>query len=183
MTTHRIVFHFGLLATMLVAFVGCSDYEDNYIDIPSEDVFTLIRDSVQVDFRLINEHGDTTTTFREGEDIVFDLCITSYANQRLPFGDDRDLLGDDMFRIFSSKGKDLGVAGIYTEYNRLMYGSLIKEYPLRWQYSLQGRFSPQYPFNKEYRRDALPIGDYYVIAPVHLLNLDVFTCQIHFTIY
>lgn len=169
-----------LLATSLS---GCSKSDDEvYIDIPSEDVFTQIRDSVRVDFNLLNERGDTTTVFHEGEDIIFDLSIWTSANCPIEFGSDKELLGKDVFRVFSSKGKDLGTAGIFTELNLFPYGSLVKDYPLKWQYSWFGRFRPKYPFSADYYRNALPKGDYYTIAPIHIHNINVIICSIHFTI-
>ena len=178
-----LIFSTVLALALAVSLAGCNKDDDEvYIDVPSEDVFTQTCDSVRVDFHLLNERGDTTTVFREGEDIIFDLTIQNLGHSSIAYGLDKDLLGPDIFRVYTADGRNCGTACTYDEFNLLVAGSLLKDYPFHWQVSWRGKFTPRYPFDKTYKgNNHLSSGMYYTVAPITCGHIRT-KCQIHFQI-
>lgn len=175
MANNRTLFLLYMSAMTIFFIFSCKDDDGPYIDIPTEDVFTLTRDSVQVDFRLINEQGDTTTLFREGEDIIFDLKVVNTSLLWIHAGDYDDFLSKDLFRVFTDDGRNKGVCwhfpydwlgGDQVEHD---FG-LVSMIPAHFQCSWQGRAvsKPTYPLVQLKETKALPQGEYYVMAQVHI---------------
>ena len=102
-----------LLATISATFVmltSCSDNEDdvdNY-DLPPtmEKVSAIERDGVIMTYALLNSQGDTTMTFREGENIFFDLTIENTTDEHIYIPGGPRTLGYNTFRVFTTTGKD-----------------------------------------------------------------------------
>ena len=65
------------------------------------------------DFRLINAEGKATTVFSYGENIKFDLTLRNISDHTISFAE-TDVLGEDLFRVFTKGGVDLGCPWDFT---------------------------------------------------------------------
>ena len=65
------------------------------------------------DLRLINEEGKATTVFSYGENIKFELTFRNISDHTIRFAE-TDVLGNDLFRVFTKDGMDLGCPWDYT---------------------------------------------------------------------
>lgn len=88
--------------------------EQNDSDVSTEYLLVLRQDGILVKFCLLNERGDTTRTFAEGENIILDLTIINNRDKPLLYGPPQPF-GLNTFRIFSKGGMDMGIPWIYYE--------------------------------------------------------------------
>ena len=175
------------MLAMVLCITGCKDEESAspVIELPvieqprinpftQTDLLSDIRDSIRVDFCLMNEEGDTTTAFREGEDIVFDLRVQSFTNDLLSYGNEYALFSekDSLFRVYAADGSNMGTPVHLPEVGELQGKCMSRKTgALHFQSSWFGAAVPKasYPLVQLKGLSALPPGEYYVAAPVHVL--------------
>jgi hypothetical protein len=98
-----------LIAGLGMAFTACSDDSN---DIQAKENVILDADTLQVfdgfdvKFQMLDAQGRPVTKYKEGEDITFKLAVTN--KQKETFELPLTFIGEDIFRIFSSNGTDLG---------------------------------------------------------------------------
>ena len=191
-----------MICMIVICLAGCQgDDEETYFNVPAENVFTQIQDSVRVDFRLINEQGDTTTVFRKGEDIIFDLKVTNHSSNTHNIGLITNLFTNNLFRVFNEDGCNIGMSFHYPD-DMVGDGDIISGpgYELRpgstyhclcsWKGNKD--IYTYAPFHYNDNIPTLHRGRYYSIAKIrlgykfHEPDKDdkglIFICSIHFTI-
>ena len=94
----------ALMVSAATALMGCSS---------SEEIFDEIDGNVKLNFTLQDEQGYVKTTFKEGENIVFDLKVVNNDSldfiYTLNFQDDSDIiLDDDLFTVYTTLGNKVG---------------------------------------------------------------------------
>ena len=96
------------LAMVLTAltFAACSSDDDEIIP-PYIDTCSVITDAYQIDYFLRNEKGEVTTTFKEGENIIFHVKITNKTGNTIHLADSRDVLKGIM-SVYNSNGEYVG---------------------------------------------------------------------------
>ena len=191
-----------LLCMIVLCVAGCKDDDEvAYINVPSEDAFTLTRDSVRVDFLLLNERGDTTTVFREGEDIVFDLKVTNHSSKAHNIGLITNMFTNYLFRVYSEYGRDFGMSFHYPD-DMVGDGDIVSgpgydllsgsTYHCLCSWKGNKEIYTYAPFHHNSNTPTLYKGRYYTIAKIRLgykFNEPdkadkglIFNCGIHFTI-
>ena len=136
----------------------------------------VVKDSVRVDFSLVNSRGDTTATFNYGEDIVFDLKVQSLTNDWLFYGNDYELFDsgeNNLFHVYSEDsevGNDYGSPVSLSDIGELQAVYLGRTLaPRHFKASWLGAFKPSYPLSyTAHAKSPLPRGSYHVEAPVHV---------------
>lgn len=166
-----------VLISFLLAIIsaGCTSDDD------SENPLT-------VNFQLQNADGDECYSFHEGENIIFRLEIKNNTDDdvRLPPID--EILGFDIFHVYSKNGEDMGMSwdGIVTNflpfYAIPAHTSDVKICP--WfnipSLATNGIGYSEY-FYKENDKSPLPKGDYYSKFDIKLGDKTV-TCHRSFKI-
>jgi hypothetical protein len=127
---------------LILGFSTCSS-DDDKEDITN--TFPQAKDSVVVDFLLLNEHGDTTTVFNEGEDIIFDLSITNYMSTSLTYVLPQ-LFGDNTFRVYTLNDEDCGLPWLSDRDWEDILRTLLSGRKLHYQCSWYGHSESQYHF-------------------------------------
>lgn len=165
--------------------------DDNAFDIPSEDVLFAEQGDVQVEFKLFNEAGENTTTFAEGEDIIFDLIICNTGDEPIPIDYSPSYLGENTFRVYTSKGKDMGVPwayyvdwdkrGHYLISGRELFSEGDQHIRCPW-YGSNTADQLSFPGYLKEDNPHLSSGSYYTTAYVHVNEQMNFHCGIHFVI-
>ena len=150
--------------------------------VPGESVFDMVKDSIAVSFRLENEKGDTTTVFAEGEDIIFDLTIKKIGKEinyvTTAF---EDILGNDVFRVYTLDGKDLGMSWRYPKIRQeVLIHYFHPGVTYYFKCSWLGHVS-HYPM-EAYPQEPLPADQYRVVAPVWIGNDTTLPLEIYFTV-
>ena len=150
--------------------------------VPGESVFDMVKDSIAVSFRLVNEKGDTTTVFTEGEDIIFDLTITKIGKEiNYVTTNFQDILGNDFFRVYTLDGKDLGMSWRYPKIRQeVLIHYFHPGVTYYFKCSWLGHVS-HYPM-EAYPQEPLPAGQYRVVAPVWIGNDTTLPLEIYFTV-
>ena len=111
---------FGLFAVLTMA-IGMSSCNSNYensepISEPISERLkkpstisqaTFQTDCYQIDYCLRNENGTTTSTFKQGENIYFDVMISNTTEYDLHLGEEREILYSAT-SIFRSNGEYVG---------------------------------------------------------------------------
>ena len=162
---------------MLSFLLGCKDDDDTSIEVPAEDVFTLTCDSVQMEFHLLNERGDTTTVFNEEEDIIFDLKLVNQSKVNRTIGRIHELFPYGLFQVYNSDGLYIGRAYSFPEelygdgdkndgpfYLFPHFGSL--QFQCSWNENNDKRTNTPFQYNSRLPR--LNQGDYYTTATVRI---------------
>ena len=120
MKKNNFIFGFLLFAGLLFSVVSCSS-DDNVVKIDEKgnDVFTNDEDNIT--FCLYNKDMQKTVSFKEGENIIFDLTI--YNNTDATWTIKRDFNGGDLvldenfFCVYRENGERIGVpwSGMFCE--------------------------------------------------------------------
>ena len=139
---------------------------------------------VSVEFKLLNESGEETTVFTEGENIIFKLAIQNDNTEKVKLPALFDIAGTEIFHVYSSDGKDFGKPwdSIGTD-NRPFFvidskSSFIFTCP--WLINNDLEEDPHYYSNyflKEKTREPLPKGEYYSKFTINLGHGKKKTCK------
>lgn len=175
----------SIVLSLSLALVSCNDEEDIVPEyqIPHKDVYSFEVDSIQAEFALLNARGEQATTFAYGEDIIFDLKV--YNNGNYPFWRDvRQILGNDMFRVYRSNGHYEGTPWHYDDIGTLVFHGIAAHSMKHWQcpWSSASAIKPTPPLMLNTYNHRLSKGSYYAVAPVHIYDYLIGTCVIHFNI-
>jgi len=187
----------GAILSIIVFELSCSGKEDNNVDIiigPDIDnnnkpnitgiVASTEKDGVVMTYCLLNTKGDTTLTFSEGEEIIFDLQIENTTEQPIYFPDGPSFLGYDTFRIYNDDGIDFGVSWTYppvwTYDMKYLWPSTPKHYQCPW-YS-DDVIKATFPFIFSPSTIRLICGSYFTGAYCHLKNGTILSCNLSFNI-
>ena len=155
-----------LFVMVLMTALSCASEEDK---IPSP--------PVEVTFTLINESGEETTSFRQGEDIVFDYRIINYSDEPVTWYFDSLFNYRNLFTVFRKATPNAELS----DEGRVKKGSPhtpVLQRDFRWgrvipgkgemtiRMSWMGDMDKTHMFDNwqiEYhKRDLLPAGDYFV---------------------
>lgn len=169
----RIVFF--LSSFLLLGAVGCSD--------DSNDDSTI-----SVNFLIQDENGSEKYLFNEGENIIFRLDIINDGKDDVVLLSPVEILGNDIFHVYSSKGEDLG-----RPYDILIIPEIAHTFiPSQSRVSFRGAWvnDPESeltwtPNFLQYEIDKLrplPKGDYYSEFTIKLDNNRNVTCKKTFKI-
>ena len=99
----------GLLVT------ACNSDDEKNTTVPNEpkveiDADTLqVYDGIGVILQLLNSKDHAVTTFKEGEDIIITLKIANYRSTDVYLRHNEDLVGPNVFELFTQEGSSLGV--------------------------------------------------------------------------
>ena len=166
---------------------GCSSDED---DVPSirlgnvnkSGTFSFEDDIVAVNFYLTDSKGEQRSVFQYDEDIVFKLTIFNKTEDYIDIGATPvPLLGNDVFRVYSENGKDLGTSWFYKNFYFIEYvihPQTTYTYACSWLQSDHMVYT--YPFNIR-ETEPLASGNYYSRFDLHFPHKSV-TCEIGFKI-
>lgn len=94
-----------LLAAIMLMLAGCSSDEE--IDGLMDNQSTFRTDFYSIGYSLKNTKGDRTTTFKEGENIIFDVTIYNTYGNEIALADERDILMGAA-SVFRSNGEYVG---------------------------------------------------------------------------
>ena len=149
-----------------------------------EDVFSMTSGDIRADFCLKNAQDEPVTTFAVGEDITFDLTLTNTGSTTFRFEKDIfHVLGNDLFRVYSSDGQDMGTSWFFgpaAEANlRIAPGKQLHYHINR---SSLRRLSYTEPLCLKAGNQPLSAGRYFVIAPVCINEEINFFCVINFEV-
>lgn len=192
---------FLLLAIISAPMVSCGDKEEGatepttpeVVDSLSEPKDTLVippdtlfaeSDAIQMEFHLFNGRCDTSSTFVEGETILFLLNITNKTDSTLRLFRDFWFNGQDMFRITSLDGKDYGTFWEYRQpfpSRTPFFSSQEKQYIFAsWYNSIRGSVPPACN-----RKDSavIPPGNYRAVASLLMPDsTTALTCAVYFEV-
>lgn len=98
-------FFCAMVALLTLALTGCS--EDGIEEQLAGCQASFIGDAYGIGYSLKNENGDRTTTFKEGENIIFDVTIINSTGYELHLAEERDILMGIM-SVFRSDGEYVG---------------------------------------------------------------------------
>lgn len=103
-----------LVAAIGLLFTACSSDDENKA-VPEEPTVELDADTIQiydgigVILQLLNSKDQAVTTFKEGEDIIIALKLANYRSEDVFLRHDEDLVGPNVFELFTKEGLSLGV--------------------------------------------------------------------------
>ena len=114
-----------LLAAIGLLVTACNNSEDNAEPFPAPVIHEVeldadsvhVYDSISVKFQLLNKDNLPVVTFKEGEDIFYKLVIYNGRKGYANFASINTIVGEDLFRTYSSEGKDLGLPWYYTKFD------------------------------------------------------------------
>lgn len=189
MKLKRLLFSLTIIAMLATTFASCSHDEKEVVpkndiseQIPDyESTFSLEKDSILVEFRLLNQDLSESTTFSYGEDIIFDLNVTNKCTAPIPYQPNR-LLGENMFRVYRASGWDMGISwndGDFLDRGFYLFPNQPEHFRCPW-YGKNTK--PSYPFMQKSYVPVLPAGQYYVIAPITVRGVLKLECKIYFKI-
>ena len=129
-------------------------------------------DTVQINFVLLNENKEPTQVFKYGEDICFELSIANNSDNLLYYGKDI-IIDDDLFRVFSEDGIDVGTpwTNIGAEYVQV---GINKKTTTSLTCSWMELFCNK-PLLKSVMMPPLSKGTYYTRFKVRYRNLEIKT--------
>ena len=164
--------------------------EDSTVIVPDsfvadQDTLSVELDSVLMQFCLLNGLGDTTTTFREDDHIIFDLNVTNLSDTKFAIFRHFCVVDSNLFRVFSSDGKDWGIPWEYSPERLRLYYYLAKGAPKHvycaWNSnSIRGTSNP---IALKDDNPELPIGHYRAVASMAKVGSEhVLTCVAHFDV-
>ena len=111
------IFLLPLIAAIGLLVTACNNSEDNSEPFPAPVIHEVeldadsvhVYDSISVKFQLLNKDNLPVVTFKEGEDIFYKLVIYNGRKGYANFASINTIVGEDLFRTYSSEGKDLGL--------------------------------------------------------------------------
>ena len=174
-----------LMAAIGLVFTACSSDDEKTTPVPDEPTVELdadtikVYDNIGVKFQLLNSRNQAVTSFKQGENIIFKLVITNDRKNAVNYPTLMNIIGKDLFRIYSSAGEDLGVPWDYAHGSGV--GNTILE-PGDSLYFPCPAFGPaidiekwkgdnsdkSLDFAKESSREYLPSGTYYTKFSINL---------------
>lgn len=101
------------MAALLMIVVGmssCSSEEELEVEVDeplSVNQALFSSDTYDIGYSLRNERGDRTTTFKEGENIIFDVTISNATGYKIRLGEEREILWSAA-SVFRSDGEFVG---------------------------------------------------------------------------
>ena len=104
-----------LVAVIGLFFTACTSDDDKTTSVPEETKVKLdsdtikVYDNIGVIFQLLNSNNQAVTSFKEGEDITISLKIANYRSEDVFLKHDEDLVGPNVFELFTHEGHSLGV--------------------------------------------------------------------------
>ena len=160
-----------MVALLTLALTGCS--EDGIEEQLAGCQASFIGDAYGIGYSLKNENGDRITTFKEGENIIFDVTIINSTGYELHLADERGILMGIM-SVFRSDGEYVGnpfqSASTTLELRWITveaHGRLHWSYP--WIYDERYAHDDRYGSSTSYSTNVLspvaplPKGAYYVM--------------------
>ena len=142
------------------------------------------KDGIVMTYCLHNSKNETTVTFSEGEEIIFDLQIENKTEQAIYLPEGPGFLGYNTFRVFTREGEDCGISWSYPEYwttvMKYLWPSTPKHYQCPW-YSDE-IIKATYPFYFQPTAKRLTKGRYYTEAYCHFENEIDLYCKLNFNI-
>lgn len=183
----------SVVLVVAILFAGCSDSNDNNNPINDETgefEFTHDTKDVSVTFQLLNENGEETNTFKEGENVVFRLEVKNSGPISVILPENRYIVGHDLFRVFSTDAKDWGtpwdkLVGVFT-YMRghsILGANSSTVYVCPWLNKAES-ILPKDSY-LDFQIDGikpLPAGDYYSEFDIMLSDSQKITCKREFKI-
>lgn len=189
---------FASISFIVVLSSSCSDKEDDnkMNTIEKEDdnkdddnknkeiVSSCEKDGIVMTYCLHNSKNETTVTFSEGEEIIFDLQIENKTEQAIYLPTGPGFLGYNTFRIFTKEGEDCGISWSYPEYWTMemnyLWPSTPEHYQCPW-YSDE-IIKATYPFYFQPTAKRLTKGCYYTEAYSNFENEIKLYCKLNFNI-
>ena len=153
-----------LLSVLLLTLAGCSDDE---LDGLKDNQATFRTDLYSIGYSLKNTKGERTTTFKEGENIIFDVTIYNTIGNEIGLADERDILMGAA-SVFRSNGEYVGNPWKTVFFTSELRWINIKAHDcLHWSYpwifddtNTSTSFAP-YSIQNLTPMDPLPKGTYY----------------------
>ena len=163
---------FNLSSAFMTAFVvGCEEWPDDTgfeIDPYSESKFLVNTvNGITYEFYMLNEKGERTTVFNQGEDFTFCFYVTNNCGHGIIYDVDYYQPENGLFTVYDYYGNDYGSA------NR-RYGKLGVDYYMEpgWRWGVESQWIAlayeihDYDdwikfFPNPNKREPLPRGDYY----------------------
>ena len=137
-----------------------------------------------IQFRLEDENGNPKNEFRQGENIIFKLTIHNNTDAHYSINDWFSLFGENLFRVYSSNGSNLGKSWEIRYVLSLMeyiFAHDSRTFICPWM--MDENLSPTYPLAmKEEAMQPLPVGDYYTEFDLRLNENNVIHCKQNFKI-
>lgn len=185
-----------LLVGTCTSVCSCSNDDDvNDVVVIDQDTVQDY-DSISVDFRLMNSGGQAVKTFKEGEQILFNLTVTNKWDRTLKVKRPIYIVGEDLFQIYSNgKPVDRPWDFVLHETGPIAhYWSAHKSYV--YECSLQGPAidldslfdtyieapSSGVALFKTHDRQPLPVGNYYTEFKLILNEEHFITCHKDFSV-
>lgn len=151
--------------------------DDTKVELDSDTI--KVYDNIYVKFQLLNSKNQAVTLFKQGENIIFKLVITNERKGVVNYPTLMNIIGKDLFRIYTSAGEDLGVPWDYAHGsgvgNTLLEPGDSLYFPCpafgpgidieKWKGDNSDR---SLDFAKETTRDYLPSGTYYTKFSINL---------------
>ena len=162
----RSFFLFALLLVMAAMTACCSDEEDRF----------------KVQFHLEDENGVPKTGFNQGENIIFKLTIYNNSDERYSV-DFISLFDDNLFRVYSTDGKDYGTsweAPYFLERMEYILAHDSRMFSCPWLND--EKLIPTYPLVMKEDMQPLPVGDYYTKFDLKFNENNVIHCKQNFKI-
>ena len=146
------------MAALLMIVVGmssCSSEEELEVEVDeplSVNQALFSSDTYDIGYSLRNERGDRTTTFKEGENIIFDVTILNGTGYEIRLGEEREILWSAA-SVFRSDGEFVGNPTFTNNWTSEYRSFAIEAHGRHhWYCAWLGGFSPLNP---------LPKGTYY----------------------
>ena len=157
--------------------IACSNDENKELtkdEVVVDNDIPLNYNNLSVSYQLLNKDSIPVRSFKEGENIVFQLKITNNRDSAISLPLIPDIIGDDAFMVYTSDGKVIGkpwksFSIITARHPRLqVQHSLTFEVP--W---LEGTVRPDLCFSEWGNQPPLAKGSYYTQFPIALdMNSD-----------
>ena len=171
-------FFYAMVALLMLALTGCSSEEEVEEQLSANQAL-FSSDAYDIGYSLRNERGDRTTTFKEGENIIFDVTISNATGYKLHMADERDILMSAM-SVFRSDGEYVGnpfQSAFYTmelrwitvEAHSRFHWSCSWIYDGRYVYDSRYGSSTSYSTNVLSPVAPLPKGAYYVMIKSNVM--------------
>lgn len=163
-----------LLSALLLIMSGCSDDEPDGL---KDNQATFRTDLYSIGYSLKNTKGERTTTFKEGENIIFDVTIYNTIGNEIALADERDILMGAA-SVFQSNGEYVGNPWQAAFYSKELRWILINandcvhwSYP--WIYDERYASTSSISTQKLSPMDPLPKGTYYTRIYGRILKRDM----------
>ena len=163
----RIVGFIGAFV-LVMSFAACSDDDDLKVE------FFLTK-NIEID------KCEPVTEFRYGEDIGFILRVWNTSDENIDIGEDRDIIGNDVFTVYKENGEEVGRPwekwGTTFEWIMALNAGDFKQWYAVWK----GVTTRSMVFFTNEDNEPLPVGSYYSRFTIHLPDRDV-TCLQRFSV-